>query len=88
MSEYFIEIQGEKKTHSLRVEAKFTQGRDFVSVPYNEEDFLRPADPDEVEIFSVYLENENGREREITEVPEWLSDTIEEKIVQEERYGV
>lgn len=87
MSEYFVEIQGEHKRHSFRVEANFTPGRDFVSNPYNEEEFLRPAEPDEVDIISVYLESENG-EKEIENPSEALTEMLIEKIIEEERNGI
>ena len=88
MSEYFVEITGENKRHSFRVEANFTQGRDFVSRPNNEEEFLRAADPDEVEIVSVFLEDSEGRERQLEEIPSWLEEALTEKIIEEERYGI
>lgn len=87
MSEYFIELQGENKTHSFRVEANYTEGRDFVSRPNNEEEFLRPADPDEVEIVSVYLQDDT-KERLIEEVSEELKEALTEKIIKEEQYGI
>lgn len=88
MKEYFIDVEGEHKTHSLRVEANFTAGRPFVSIPNNEEEFLDPGEPDEVEIINVFLENESGRERQLDPIQDWLYRIIEEKILEQETYGV
>lgn len=88
MKDYFIEIQGDNKTHSFRVEATFTAGSDCVSNPMNEEQFLYPGDPDEVEILNVYVENDNGKERLIDPVPDYLLQDLEQKIIEEERYGL
>jgi len=88
MNQYFIEIQGDYRIHSLRVEANFTPGRPFVSTPNNEQEFLDPGEPDEVEIINVFLENESGRERQLDPIPEWLYRMLEERIVEQENYGV
>lgn len=87
MKDYFIELQGENKTHSFRVEANFTAGADCVSNPMNEEQFLYPGDPDEVDVLNVYVEKD-GKERLIDPVPEPLLHDLEQKIIEEERYGI
>lgn len=84
MREYFVELQGETKKHSFRVEANFTSGRDFVSNPVNEEQFLAPGEPDEVDILNVYLENDNGKERLIDPVPDEILEALEQKIIENE----
>ena len=88
MKEYFIDVEGEHKTHSLRVEANFTPGRPFVSIPNNEDEFLDPGEPDEVEIINVFLENESGRERQLDPIPDWLNNNLEQQILEQENYGV
>lgn len=87
MKEYFIDVEGDNKTHSLRVEANFAPGRPFVSTPNNEDEFLDPGEPDEVEILNVFVENES-RERQIDPVPDWLYNQLEQTILEQERYGV
>lgn len=87
MAEYFIDIERENKSHSLRVLAQFRRGRDLVAFPTNEEEYLAPPEPDEVEIFRIFVETEDS-EKEIQLVPQWLEDAITEKIIEKERYGV
>lgn len=86
MRQYFIDLQGENKEHSFRVEANFTAGRDYVSNPTNEEEFLNPGEPDEVEVLNVYVVDNNGKERLIDPVPDYLLQDLEQKIIEEERY--
>ena len=87
MKDYFVELWGETKKHSFRVEANFTPGRAFVTSPTNEEQFLSPGEPDEVDILKVYLENDNGKERLIDPVPDLLLESLEEKIIEQENRG-
>lgn len=82
--EYFIDVAGEHKTHSLRVIAHFTPGRSFVSQPSNEEEFLSPSEPDEVDVQEVYLYNES-KEKRLDPIPDTLLEEIETKIIEEER---
>ncbi len=84
MREYFVDLWGETKKHSFRVEANFTSGRDFVSNPINEEQFLSAGEPDEVDILNVYLENDNGKERLIDPVPDEILEALEQKIIERE----
>lgn len=81
--EYFVDIAGEHKTHSLRVIANFTPGRPFVSRPRNEEEFLTPGEPDEVDIQEVYLYDDN-KEKRLDPIPEYLLEPIEKEIIEQE----
>lgn len=89
MKEYFVDVQGENGTHSLRVLANFTPGRPFVSIPRNEEEFLAPGEPDEVDIQEVYLYDQK-KERRLDPIPEYLLEPIEKKIIEQEgeSYGI
>ena len=86
MAEYFIELPGEHKPHLLRVRAQYSRGRDLITFPTNEEEYLASPQPDEVEILRIYLAH-GKKEREIQLVHQWLEDAITEKIIEEERYG-
>ena len=81
--EYFIDVAGEHKTHSLRVIANYTPGRSFVSRPRNEEEFLAPSEPDEVDIQEVYLYNES-QEKRLEPISDCLLEEIETKIIEQE----
>lgn len=81
--EYFIDVAGEHKTHSLRVLANFTPGRSFVSCPTNEEEFLAPSEPDEVDVQEVYLYGDK-QEKRIDPIPDYLLEQIETQIIEQE----
>ena len=86
MKEYFVDVQGANATHSFRVRANFTPGSPFVLFPRNEDEFLTPGDPPEVDIQDVYIYNQT-KERKIEFVSDYLNDSLEREIIKQEQEG-
>ena len=82
MKEYFVEVEGERKKHLLKVEAEFRAGERCVSFPRNEREFLTPTDPDEVDVERVFLCYK--QKEKLLKASDCLVRTIEEKIIEEE----